>query len=389
MSTNIDFTNTEVAFAYKTDAELKNARFMFSLFKFPFFVKYGPKLATWSMGVGLPVKGLIKQFGFNHFCGGEFVDDCDQLAKKLHGYGVGSILDYSVEGEESQAQFDSNKEEIIDTIIKASQNEAYPFAVFKTTAIALVAMLEKSDAGIALGVEELNAYYRAKERFEKICEEAAARKVRLFIDAEESWIQNTIDAWTEEMMAKYNKQEVIIFNTLQMYRIDRLDYLRKQIEAAKKGGFQLGFKLVRGAYMEKERERAIEQGYPSPIQATKEDSDRDYDEALRICMQNSDIVAICAGTHNETSSALLAQLMVENGMKNNDNRFWFAQLLGMSDHISFNLAKEGYNVAKYLPYGPVKAVLPYLSRRAQENSSVKGQVGREWTLIEKELKRRK
>jgi proline dehydrogenase len=389
MSTNLDFTNTEVAFAYKTEAELKNAKFMFNLFRFPFIVKYGPTMANWSMGVGLPVKGVIKQFGFNHFCGGEYVDDCDKLAKKLQGFGVGSILDYSVEGVESQAQFDSNTEEIIDTIIKASENDAYPFAVFKTTGIALFAMLEKSDAGISLEIEELNAYYRAKERFEKICLEAATRKVKLFVDAEETWIQNTIDVWAEEMMAKYNKEEVIIYNTLQMYRTDRLAYLQKQIEVAKEKGYKLGFKLVRGAYMEKERERAQEKGYPSPIQATKADSDRDYDQALRICVLNSETVAICAGTHNETSSELLAQLMDEKNFKNNDSRFWFAQLLGMSDHISFNLAKQGYNVAKYLPYGPVKAVLPYLSRRAQENSSVKGQVGRELLLIEKELKRRK
>lgn len=389
MSTNIDFTNTEVAFAYKTDAELKNAKFMFNLFRFPFIVKHGPKLANWSMGVGLPVKGLIKQFGFNHFCGGEYVDDCDSLAKKLNNYGVGSILDYSVEGVESIAQFDSNTEEIIDTIIKASENAVYPFAVFKTTGIALFAMLEKSDAGIALEIEELNAYYRAKERFEKIGLEAATRKVKLFVDAEETWIQNTIDVWTEEMMTKYNKEEVIIYNTLQMYRTDRLDYLQKQIEAAKKGEYKLGFKLVRGAYMEKERERAEQKGYVSPIQATKADSDRDYDQALRICVENNDIVAICAGTHNEESSALLAELMAKKGFKNDDKRFYFAQLLGMSDHISFNLAKKGYNVAKYLPYGPVKAVLPYLSRRAQENSSVKGQVGRELNLIEAELKRRK
>lgn len=389
MSTNINFTNTEVAFAYKTDAELKNAKFMFNLFRYPLIVKHGPLLANWSMNIGLPVKGLIKQFGFNHFCGGEFVDDCDKLAKKLYSYGVGSILDYSVEGEESAVQFDSNTEEIIDTIIKASTSETYPFAVFKTTGIALFAMLEKSDAGISLELDELNAYYSAKERFEKICLEAATRKVKLFIDAEETWIQNTIDIWTEEMMAKYNKEETIIYNTLQMYRTDRLTYLQRQIEVAKEQGYKLGYKLVRGAYMEKERERAIEKGYPSPINATKQDSDRDYDQALRLCVENGDLVSICAGTHNENSAALLAQLMEEKGIKNNDQRYWFAQLLGMSDHISFNLAIQGYNVAKYLPYGPVKAVLPYLSRRAQENSSVKGQVGRELQLIEKELKRRK
>lgn len=386
---SLSFDNTEVAFAYKTDAQLKDAYLLFRLFKYPFFVKSGPKLATWSMNRGLPVKGLIKKFGFNHFCGGESVHDCNNTAQLLASYGVGSILDYSVEGEESEKQFDSNTEEIIDTIIKADGNNNYPFAVFKTTGIALFAMLEKADAGESLNQAELDAYYKAKARFEKICNEAAQKKVRLFIDAEETWIQNTIDTWVEEMMEKYNKEQAIIFNTLQMYRHDRLEYLNKQIAAAREKGYKLGFKLVRGAYMEKERERAEEKNYQSPINADKQATDRCFNDALNICMDNADIVSICAGTHNQESCLMLTHLMQQKEMDNNDSRIWFAQLFGMSDHISFNLAREGYNVAKYLPYGPVKSVLPYLARRAQENSSVKGQVGRELQLIQKELKRRK
>lgn len=388
MAAKIPFNNTEIAFKYKSTAALKNARFLFQLFNFPWFVTNGPALASWSMGKGLPVKGLIKKFGFNHFCGGETMQECDGMAATLQKYGVGSILDYSVEGEENSAVFDQNAEMIIQTIKKAQNNPTYPFAVFKTTGIALFAVLEKSDAGTELSDYEQAELNQAKARFDKICRSAAEHQVRLFVDAEESWIQETIDRWTEEMMEKYNQKTAIVFNTLQMYRHDRLAYLERQIAKAREKGYFAGFKLVRGAYMEKERERAQEKGYPSPIQPDKAASDRDYNEAVKLCVAHADITSLCAGTHNEESSQLLADLMEQAGIQNNDQRFWFAQLFGMSDHISFNLASLGYNVAKYLPYGPVKSVLPYLSRRAQENTSVKGQMGRELKLIQQELKRR-
>jgi proline dehydrogenase len=310
------------------------------------------------------------------------------MAATLNRYGVGSILDYSVEGEENSAVFDQNTEMILQTIQKANNNPIYPFAVFKTTGIVLLSVLEKSDAGVALSDHEQAEFNQAKARFEKLCRSAAENKVRLFVDAEESWIQETIDRWTEEMMEKYNKETAIVFNTLQMYRHDRLTYLETQIARAREKGYFAGFKLVRGAYMEKERERALEKGYPSPIQPNKEATDRDYNEALKLCATNADITFLCAGTHNEDSSQLLADILQEAGLPKNDPRFWFAQLFGMSDHISFNLAAEGYHVAKYLPYGPVKSVLPYLSRRAQENTSVKGQMGRELKLVQQELKRR-
>jgi proline dehydrogenase len=388
MAAKIPFDNTEIAFKYKSTAALQNARFLFQLFRFPWFVANGPLIASWSMGKGLPVKGLIKKFGFNHFCGGETIQECDAMAATLNRYGVGSILDYSVEGEENSAVFDQNTEMILQTIQKAKNNPIYPFAVFKTTGIVLLSVLEKSDAGVALSDYEQAEFNQAKARFEKLCRSAAENKVRLFVDAEESWIQETIDRWTEEMMEKYNKETAIVFNTLQMYRHDRLTYLETQIARAREKGYFAGFKLVRGAYMEKERERALEKGYPSPIQPNKEATDRDYNEALKLCATNADITFLCAGTHNEDSSQLLADILQEAGLPKNDPRFWFAQLFGMSDHISFNLAAEGYHVAKYLPYGPVKSVLPYLSRRAQENTSVKGQMGRELKLVEQELKRR-
>lgn len=388
MATKIPFENTEIAFRYKSDSELKNAGFLFQLFRYQWVVTKAPLFVSWAMKNGLPVKGLVKQFGFNHFCGGETMNECDAVAQKLHQHGVGSILDYSVEGEENSSVFESNADIIIQSILKSKGSMVYPFAVFKTTGIALFSVLEKSDAGVLLSVDEQREFDQAKARFERICASAAENGVKLFVDAEESWIQETIDRWTEEMMAKFNRKKTIVYNTLQMYRHDRLKYLEKQILKAREQGYLVGFKLVRGAYMEKERERAHEMGYPSPIQPDKESSDRDYNEALRICVANADITSICAGTHNEESSQLLVDLMEEAGFKGNDDRFWFAQLFGMSDHISFNLAAEGYQVAKYLPYGPVKSVLPYLARRAQENTSVKGQMGRELRLIQQELKRR-
>ncbi len=383
------FQNTQTAFAYKSDAELRNARFLFRLFNINTIVKYGPSLATWSLEKGIPVKALIRKFGFNHFCGGETMGECDQTARKLWNYKVGSILDYSVEGIKDEASFDSNAEEIMDAIHRTAKEEMYPFAVFKTTGIAPFEVLEKSDSGEPMNQSEMHRLDAAKERFVKLCDEAASMRVRLFIDAEESWIQDTIDAWTEEMMRKHNRNEVWIFNTLQLYRHDRVIYMKKCIENARNEGFKLGFKLVRGAYMEKERERADLLGYSSPIQVDKAHADRDYNIALKLCVEHISTVSICAGTHNEESSAWLMQLMKDHQIEPGDTRCWFAQLFGMSDHISFNLASRGYNVAKYLPYGPVGAVMPYLSRRAQENTSVKGQVGRELSMISAELKRRK
>ncbi|MFM9944184.1 MAG: proline dehydrogenase family protein [Bacteroidia bacterium] len=337
--------------------------------------------------MGLPIKGLIKNTVFWQFCGGETIDECDEIVKTLKKNGVGSILDYSVEGDESEENFDLNVEEIKHTITKAKGKPEYPFCVFKPTGIGRMDLLAHVGEGKKLEMDELEEFYRFKKRFEDICKTAFDNDVRLFIDAEESWIQKPIDEIANEMMAKYNLTKAIVFNTVQLYRKDRFDFLKKCIEVAK--GYHLGFKLVRGAYMEKEAARALEMGYPNPIQDSKEGSDRDYNESLKLCFEHRDRVSICAGTHNEDSSMLLAKLMNTAHIEKNDPRFWFAQLYGMSDNISFNLAASGYNVAKYLPYGPIKAVMPYLGRRAKENSSMAGQMGRELAMLVQEIKRRK
>jgi len=385
---DLSFSDTKSAFSHLNDTALRKSKFIFKIFTFPFLVKYGPGLASFALKAGLPVKGLIKTTVFNHFCGGETIDDCDQAVKNLWASKVGSILDYSVEGDDSEANFDANLEEIKHTIEKAKGNPQYPFCVFKTTGIARFALLEKLDAGTKLDHDELDEYYKFRNRFEKICEKAAENKVRLFVDAEETWIQKTVDGLVHEMMAKYNREEAIIFNTVQLYRKGMIAFIQKCIDDAKANNYHLGFKMVRGAYMEKESARAQSLNLPNPIQNSKADTDRDYNQALHLCFQNREIISLCAGTHNEDSCKILAQLLNENGVSNNDTRFWFAQLYGMSDNISFNLARNGYNVAKYLPYGPVKAVMPYLGRRAKENSSVSGQMGRELSLIMEEVKRR-
>lgn len=384
------FVNTEIAFKHKSVKDLKKARMMFSAFNLKWLLRIGPPMANFSISVGLPVKGLIKNTVFAQFCGGESIEDCAETIAQLNSSKIGTILDYSVEGQESENVFDATMAEIIRTIDYAAKNpSAHPYAVFKVTGIARQAILEKASKNLAsLKGNDLAEYQRVENRFNKLVDHAAECGIKIFIDAEETWLQPIIDHLTEVAMQKHNKGQCIVFNTLQMYRHDRLDYLKKQIEKAKEHSYHLGFKLVRGAYMEKERLRAEKMNYPSPIQPTKADTDRDYDAAIKVCIENLSFVELCAGTHNEKSSELLSDLMIDNHVESSDKRIYFAQLLGMSDNISYNLANAGYNVAKYVPYGPVKEVLPYLARRAEENSSVKGQAGRELTLIDIELKRR-
>jgi len=338
----------------------------------------------------MPIKGIIKKTIFKQFCGGESIKECEKTITTLNKYGVGTILDYSVEGKEGDDDLDSTMLEIIATIKKAGSSMAIPFSVFKPTGIAQFSILEKANEGISnLNEKELLAYNNIEERFNTICKAAYELDVPLFIDAEDSWIQKTIDRLCENMMAKYNTKKVVIYTTLQFYRWDRLDYLKDLHNKAKENNCKIGVKLVRGAYMEKERERANDMGYKDPIQPTKEATDNDYDLALKYCVENIEDISICAGTHNEDSSQYLANLMQKHGVEKTDKRIYFAQLLGMSDHISFNLSSERYNVAKYVPYGPVKEVLPYLIRRAEENTSVAGQTSRELLLIQKEIRRRR
>lgn len=385
----ISFDNTAVAFSGKTDSDLRRSYWLFRMIGSPAFVNMGKALATFAINFRLPVKGIIKATIFKQFVGGETIEECSRTVAELGKYGVGTILDYSVEGKESETDFDHGAEEIIATVHRAKNDSNIPFCVFKVTGLARFALLEKVSAGKTLSTEEEAEWQRVFKRVEKICTTARDAHKPVFIDAEESWIQQAIDNLADAMMELCNKQEAIVYNTFQLYRKDRLEFLKTSHQRAAGKGYFMGAKLVRGAYMEKERDRAAQMGYPSPIQDTKENSDRDYDLAVRYCVEHIDRVALCAGTHNENSSRLLATLLDEKQIPHNHKHVYFSQLLGMSDHISFNLSHAGYNVAKYVPYGPVRDVLPYLIRRAQENTSVKGQTGRELSLIIKEKQRRK
>lgn len=383
----VSFDNTQIAFISKSDSDLNKSFFLFKLMSKPWLVKYGGSLAP--LGLKLGFKGLIKNTIFKQFVGGEDINDCNNAIAQLAKYNIGTILDYSVEGKESETDFDACCKETIETVHRAKGDKNIPFCVFKVTGLARFNLLEKVTAKQSLTKEETEEYERVKQRVNKICKEAHDNNKPIFIDAEESWIQQAIDDLANENMARYNKNSAIVYNTFQLYRKDRLTYLKKSFEDGKVNGYHVGAKLVRGAYMEKERKRANEKGYPSPIQDSKENSDRDYNLALEFCVEHIDKMGLCAGTHNEKSSLVLVELMIKNNISSSDKRIYFSQLLGMSDHISYNLSQNGYNVAKYVPYGPVKEVLPYLIRRAQENTSVKGQTGRELSLIIKEKERRR
>ena len=386
----LDFTNTEIAFGPKKPKDLKRAYWLFKVVSYPWIVKLGKRLTPLLLKLRFPIKGLIKATIFRQFCGGETIEECTERIDELGKFGVGTILDYSVEGKTSDEDFEHTTQIIISTIEKAKNSENIPFAVFKVTGIGRFDLLEiASEEKTTANEQVLHEIAAVKERFERICTAAAQHGVRLFIDAEETWIQPILDAWTWEMMCRYNQERAIIYNTVQMYRHDRLDFLQRQLAQVQAAGIVYGVKLVRGAYMEKERARAAAMGYPSPIQPDKASTDRDYNEALKFIVENQQHFAVCAGSHNEESSMLLTELMAQNQLKPGNERFYFAQLLGMSDHISYNLSNAGYKVAKYVPFGPVKEVLPYLLRRADENTSVAGQTGRELGLISSELRRRK
>lgn len=384
----LDLNNTEVAFAHLSNAQLIRAYWLFKIIGQKLVVRLAPQMTNFSLRMKLPVEGIIKKTIFAHFCGGENIKACIPRIEELARYKVGTILDYAKEGGGREADFDAVKAEIKRTIDEATRHRSIPFAVFKPSAIATLDLLAKIDAGAALTKAEEAAWQRVQARFQEICQHAFDKKVRIMIDAEESWIQNTVDSLAAAMMKAYNRDEAIVFNTVQLYRSDRLSYLKEASQAAAAEGYWLGVKLVRGAYLEKENRVAAEQGRPSPLNPSKSATDRMYDDALRFCIDHIERISLVAGTHNEQSVQLLTQLMAEKGLKASDRRLSFAQLLGMSDHISFNLAALGYQVAKYVPYGPVADLLPYLTRRAQENSSVAGQSSRELTLLKREMQRR-
>ena len=386
----ISFDNTEIAFQSKSNSDLNRAYWLFKLIGNPTMVKVGKWSTNTALNIGLPINGLIKKTIFKQFCGGETIQECAKTIANLGKFGIGTILDYSIEGKTKEEDFDATVDEIIATIHAAKNDPTIPFAVFKVTGIGRFDSLEKANNGTTqLTENDRLAFQLIVSRVDKICLAAFENGVPLFIDAEETWIQDAIDTIVRDMMRKYNKEKAIVYNTLQMYRHDRLAFLHAEIEIARAEGFHYGVKLVRGAYMEKERLRAAEKGYPSPIQPDKITCDNDFNHALELVVKNIDIMALCSGSHNEKSALILTDLMTKKQIEKSDKRIYVAQLLGMSDHISYNLAYAGYNVAKYVPYGPVKEVMPYLLRRADENTSVAGQTGRELSLIMTERKRRK
>ncbi len=386
----ISFEDTGVAFASQSNARLQKARLLFSVMEKPWLASPSIALTRVLLGARIPgVAPLVRATAFAQFCGGESIEETHAVVETLGKHGVQSILDYSVEGEQSEANFDAAEKETLATIEWAAKHPDIAFSVFKLTGLARFALLEKLNARVELSADEQAEWQRARARVERICERSHALGVRLFIDAEESWIQDVIDQLAEEAMARFNRERTLVYNTYQMYRTASLGNLKAALERAKAGGYFFGAKLVRGAYMEKERERAKQHGYADPIQPTKDATDADYDKALVVCVENLERMALCAGTHNENSCRLLIAEMAKHGIAPDDKRVYFSQLYGMSDNISFNLARAGYHVAKYLPYGPVRKVLPYLIRRAEENSAIAGQGGREISLVRRELQRRK
>jgi proline dehydrogenase len=385
----LSFEDTQIAFASKSNFKLKKAYWIFALMNQNWLVKLGTFFIKLFLFLHFPIKKLIKSTIFEQFCGGETIQECKQTIDQLQQGKIGTILDYSVEGEENEKSFQLTKQEILKTIQKAHENQAIPFAVFKMTGIFQAELLEEFQTESGLAEENEAAFQHSKEILIEICQQAYDLKVRLFIDAEESWMQGTIDTLTYEMMDRFNQDTAIIFNTFQMYRVDMLDNLTQAISAAKDKSYFLGVKLVRGAYLEKERQRAHEDEYSEPLHKDKAHTDQDFNSGMLACLANIDFVHFCIGTHNEYSCKLLIEEMAKQQIPHNHPNIYFAQLLGMSDNISYNLASAGYNVAKYVPYGPVESVMPYLFRRAEENSSIAGQTSREFTLLLNEVKRRK
>lgn len=389
MSQNSSFDNTEVAFNLKTDSELERAYFLFKMISHQPLVRIGTAATNFALKAKLPVEGLIRATVFDHFCGGVNEEDCIPVIDKMFTKNVCSVLDYSVEGKEDEAQFDSAKDKIIKIICFADKKEAMPIVVFKPTGFGRFALFQKIGENQTLTLDEESEWNRVVNRFNEVCKLAKEKDIEILIDGEESWMQDAADNLVEDMMRLYNTEKPIVYNTLQLYRWDRVAYLKDIHNRANKEGFKLGFKIVRGAYMEKERERAEQKGYKSPICESKQATDDSFNEAMVYILNHLIDISVFIGSHNEESNLLAMELMAQKNISKNDNRVWFGQLYGMSDHISYNLSDLGYNVAKYVPFGPVRDVLPYLIRRAEENTSVEGQTSRELMLLSKEKKRRK
>ncbi len=384
----LNFEDTATAFSDKSNLDLRKKYRLFRLINSPFLTNFGTRLTKIAFRLRLPVRKLIKKTIFSHFCGGETIEECQPTIDQLGKAHIGTILDYSVEGKSEEAVFEATKNEIYRTVTRAKEDDCVPFAVFKVTGLANCALLEKVSSSKELLKQETVDWENAKRRVEELCGYAHSIGQPVFIDAEESWMQDAVDNLAREMMEKYNREKPIIYNTIQLYRKDRLEFLKESFEKAKAGNYFLAVKLVRGASMEKERARAEELNYPSPIQDDKAASDRAFNAALEFCIENVDRIAFVAGTHNEASVQLLARLMNEHKIAPENPNVYYSQLYGMGDNLSYVLAKNNFNVSKYVPYGPVQDTIPYLIRRAQENTSVQGQMSRELDLISKELKRR-
>ena len=385
----VSFEDTSIAFQHKSDQELLLSYLIFGLTKSPFLVKFLSQAAKFTLSIGLPVKPLIKATVFKQFCGGEKKEEYSKVIAKLGKAAIGTILDYSVEGTQDEVGFEDTNKELLNIIEQSKSNPNIPCTCMKMTAIGSFELLEKITSNDVLSKDEQREWNKIKNRLDVICKASYRADKPIYIDAEESWIQAAIDRLAEEMMPKYNKDKAIVFTTLQLYRWDRIDYFKQLIEKARSGSYKIGIKIVRGAYLEKERERARRLGYQSPINPSKSETDREYNKALELFIENIDVVEICVGTHNEYSCKLLVQYMAENKLVNNHPHIYFSQLYGMSDNISFNLANAGYNVSKYLPFGPVESTLPYLARRAEENTAIAGQMSKELEIIVKERRRRK
>ena len=384
------FNNTELAFRDKTNTQLKKAYWMFKAIQQPLLTKLGVSALNFSIQHNFPfVINIVKNTLFEQFCGGETREESTKVVERMYKRGVGSIFDYSIEGKHEEAVFDAVCQEIKDIVAYASGNPAIPFVVFKPTAFGRIEIYEEIGKDVELTSSQKTEWEKVKQRYHEVCSLCHEKNVVVMVDAEETWMQDAADALVEEMKEKYNREKPIVWNTIQMYRTGRIQYMQENLQRAKEKGYYIGYKIVRGAYMEKERERAAEKNYPDPIQPNKEASDKNYNAAIDFVMQNIDRVSGFFGTHNEISTELVMNKMKAKTLENSSESIYFGQLYGMSDNITYTLADQKYNVAKYLPYGPVKDVVPYLTRRAEENTSVAGQTGRELSLISKELKRRK
>ncbi|MDX5422405.1 MAG: proline dehydrogenase family protein [Hymenobacteraceae bacterium] len=385
---SFDPNNLQVTYCTKSDNELKLAYWLFNMMGKPALVKAGGLATIWALKLGLPIKGLIRSTIYRHFCGGETVEEAQKVVDKLSAARVHTVLDYAAEAQNTEAGFDAVQDEILRNIETARETKAFSFISIKLTGIGCNDVFEKLHNQEGLTPEEQSAFERTERRLDSICKATADAGMTVYIDAEECWLQAPMDELAEKMMRRYNTQRAVVYNTLQMYRTDRVAYLRACLERFKGEQVTLGIKLVRGAYLEKEQERASEFGYPCPVFTKKEDTDRSFNQAIDICLEHLDRLEVCAATHNEESITYLTRRIQEDPIEDHLQRIHFSQLYGMSDNLTYNLADAGYNVSKYLPYGEVATAIPYLIRRAEENTSIGGQMSRELALLEQEMQRR-